>query len=152
MATVHKQKCAILPDMWHIAQPVDGRTIWIEEKTVITAMEYLPYQLIQNFVTNGVHILSQILSSPTVLIGEKISTFGGIPPAQPNSNPEGPTFQTRKGIKSTVHMWIRRKKKYLPNQISKKKMSKKHPPKTVKLKQQKMVLALQLFSKAPASP
>ena len=93
-----QKKCAILPDMWHKAQPVDGRTIWMEGNTVVTAMEYLPYQLIQDFVTNGVHILSQISSFPTVLIGEKISTFGGIPPAQPNSNPEGPTFQTRKGI------------------------------------------------------
>lgn len=84
--------------MWQKAQAVDGRTIWMEGNVVVTAMEYLPYQLIQDFVTNGVHILSQISSFPTVLIGEKMSTFGGIPPAQPNSNPEGPTFQTRNGI------------------------------------------------------
>lgn len=137
-----QKECAILPDMWHKAQAVDGRTIWIEGNTVVAAMEYLPYQLIQDFVTNGVHILSQISRSPTVLIGEKMSTFGGIPPAQPNSNPEGPTFPARGRIYPRyIREFEKNKKLHPPKQTLKENMSKKkHPPKTVKLKQQKKCL------------
>ena len=148
-----QKKCAILPDMWQKAQAVDGRTIWMEGNVVVTAMEYLPYQLIQDFVTNGVHILSQISSFPTVLIGEKMSTFGGIPPAQPNSNPEGPTFQTRNGINP---QYIRefQKNMYPPKQIFKKTCQNKTSTKNrqVKTTKKRVSSCVQLFSKAPANP
>lgn len=148
-----QKKCAILPDMWQKAQPVDGRTNWMEGNTVVTAMEYLPYQLIQDFVTNGVHILSQISSSPTVLIGEKISTFGGIPPAQPNSNPEGTTFQTRKGI-NPQYICEFEKKMYPPNQTSKENylMKNIHQKLSSENNKKRVSSCVQLFSTAPANP